>query len=242
MQQLSIFNNNSDLIYRTIYKILSSSIKEIPKKNPKKLIDNIIFILNVFSNSNLNIKNEEYIYIFIKYSLDLCNYLLNFMQIFQFEFLEQYKLISKLFNKVLLIELQNNFEKYKIINSNSTIVLLMKLQDIQLLILNKVNKKNYNEIKNNDDINIIINLNKIYDKYQIGKEENSLINKIFIFELENIIPKFIQFLSNNELEIIYDCLTNFICSINHSIRLGSKNLLKVFMKKNLISLNNSNNK
>ena len=237
-QQLAIFNNNSDLIYRTIYKGFTSFNNETINNNHLKLIDNNIFILNILSNSNLNIKYEEYLYIFIKYSLDFSNYLLDFIQFFQCEFFSNYKLISKLFNKVLLIELENNFEKYKIINSNSTIVLLMKLQDIQLFILNKLNKNNYNEIKSKDDINIIINLNKVYNKYKLGNEENSLINKIYIFELENILTKFIQMFNKEELEIIYDCLTNFICSRNRNIRNGAKNILKLLMQNNLIIIKN----
>ena len=238
IQQLTIFNNNSELIYRIISKVISSSISEISKKNSIKLIDNNIFILEALSNSKLNIKNEEYIYIFIKYALDFSNYLLDFMQSFQYDYLKTYKLILQLFNKLLLIELENNFEKYKITNSNSTIVLLMKLQDIQLFILNKINKNNYYELKNKDTVGVIINLNKIYDKYQIKKEENSLTNKIFIFELDNLLPKFIDILNNNEVEIIYGCLTNFICSINHNIRNGAKKLLKLFIQKNLIILEN----
>jgi hypothetical protein len=208
------------------------------KKYNHKLVGNNIFILNVLSNSTLNIKNEEYIYIFIKYCLDFSNYLLDFIQFFQCEFFSNYKSISKLFNKVLLIELENKFEKYKIINSNSTIVLLMKLQDIRLFIINKIDKNIYKEIKNKDDINLIINLNKIYDKYKIGNEENSLINKILIFELDNILPKFIEILNKDELEIIYDCLTNFISSINHNMRNGAKNILKSLFKTNLITINN----
>ena len=238
IQQLAIFNNNSDLIYRTLYKIISLS-NEITKENAKKLIDNNIYILKVLSNSKIIFKYEEYIYIFIKYTLEYCNYLLDFIQLYQIDFSDNYKLVSQLFNNVLLIELENKFEKYKIVTSSSTVVLLMKIQDIQLFIMNKFNKNNYKEIKNIDDINIIINLNKIYDKYQIGKEENSLINKIYIVELENILPKFINIITNDELEIIYECLTNFICSINYNIRKAAKNLLKLFKQKKLISLNNS---
>ena len=237
-QQLAIFNNNSDLIYRIIYKNITFTNNEIIKKYNHKLVGNNIFILNVLSNSTLNIKNEEYIYIFIKYCLDFSNYLLDFIQFFQCEFFSNYKSISKLFNKVLLIELENKFEKYRIINSKSTIVLLMKLQDIRLFIINKIDKNIYIEIKNKDDINLIINLNKIYDKYKIGNEENSLINKILIYELDNILPKFIEILNNDELEIIYDCLTNFISSINHNMRNGAKNILKSLFKTNLISINN----
>ena len=151
-------------------------------------------------------------------------------------------MIMKLFNKVLLIDLENKYEKYKIINKNLCIILQIKIQDIKLFILNKVNKNNYNEFKIKNDINIIINLNKIYDKYQIKKEENSLINKIFIFELDNLLPQFIDILNIYEVEIIYGCLTNFICSINHNIRNGAKKLLKLFIQKNLICLENRDKK
>ena len=239
VQELVIFNNNSDLIYRVLYKILSLSMNIIEKENSKMLNDNNLFILKVLSNTKIKFKNEEDIYKFIKYCLDFCNYFLDFIELYQIEILKNYNLISKLFNKVLLVELENNFEKYKITSSSSTIVLLIKLQDIQLFILNKINDNNYKEVKNKDNINILINLNKIYDKYQIEKEENSLINKIFIFELENILPKLLQTLNNGELETIYECLTNLINSINHNIRNGAKNILKFFLKHNFINLNNS---
>ena len=119
---------------------------------------------------------------------------------------------------------------------------MKKLQLIRLFILNKINNNNYKDVKNKEDINIIINLNKIYDKYKIGNEENSLINKIFIFELDNILPKFIQICNNDELEVIYDCLTNFISSINHNIRNGAKNILKLFVQTKLITINNRHSK
>ena len=242
VQQLSIFNNNSDLIFRVLYKILSISINNIEKENSQLLNTNNLFILKVLSNANVKFRNEEDIYKFIKYCLDFCNYFLDFIQLYQIQIIKEYNSITKLFDKILLIELENNFEKYKIISSSSTIVLLMKLQDIQLFILNRINDVNYKEIRNKDNINILINLNKIYDKYQIKKEENSLINKIFIFELDNLLPKFIDILNNNEVEIIYGCLTNFICSINHNIRNGSKKLLKLFIQKNLICLENRDKK
>lgn len=237
IQKLAILNNNADLIYRTLYKIISLSMNELTKENSYKLIKNNILILEIISLSDKNFTTEEDIYKFIKYSLFFSNYLLDFIQLFQNNFIEIYKLISKLFNKILLIDLNNNFEKYKIVNSNTTIVLLLKLQDIQLYILSKIN--DYKEIKNIDDINKIINLNKIYNKYQIEKEENSLINKVFIVELENILPKYIIILNNNEIEIIYECLTNLICSANHNIRKGAKNILKSFIHMNLISVNNT---
>ena len=235
--QLSILNSKSDLIYKTVINVISSSIKEI-NQPPEKLMKNNIFILRIISFSKLIFKSEADINKFIKYALDYSNYILEFIKLIPNGLVDIYKLISKLFNKILLIDVNNNnFEKYKIFNSNLTIELLNKLQDIQIFILSN-NINNLKELKNADDINVLIHLNKIYDKYRIGNLENSLINKIYINEMENIVPKFINYYHNKDLEIIYECVTNFIGSANHNIRKSAKTLLKSFVQIKLINLNN----
>ena len=235
--QLSILNSKSDLIYKTVINVISSSIKEI-NQPPEKLMKNNNFILRIISFSKLIFKSEADINKFIKYALDYSNYILEFIKLIPNGLVDIYKLISKLFNKILLIDVNNNnFEKYKIFNSNLTIELLNKLQDIQIFILSN-NINNLKEIKNVDDINVLIHLNKIYDKYRIGNLENSLINKIYINEMENIVPKFINYYHNKDLEIIYECVTNFIGSANHNIRKSAKTLLKTFVQIKLINLNN----
>ena len=235
--QLSILNSKSDLIYKTVINVISSSIKEI-NQPPEKLMKNNIFILRIISFSKLIFKSEADINKFIKYALDYSNYILEFIKLIPNGLVDIYKLISKLFNKILLIDVNNNnFERYKIFNSNLTIELLNKLQDIQIFILSN-NINNLKEIKNEDDINVLIHLNKIYDKYRIGNLENSLINKIYINEMENIVPKFINYYHNKDLEIIYECVTNFIGSANHNIRKSAKTLLKTFVQIKLINLNN----
>jgi hypothetical protein len=234
---LSILNSKSDLIYKTVLKIISSSIKEI-NQPPEKLMNDNIFILRIISFSKLVLKSDKDINKFIKYALDYSNYILDFIKLIPNGLVDIYKLISKLLNKILLIDINNNsFEKYQIFNSNLTIDLLSKLQDIQIFILS-TNANNLKEIKNADDINVLIHLNKIYDKYQIGKLENSLMNKIYINEMEKILPKFINYYHNKDIEIIYECVTNFIGSANHNIRKSAKNLLKSFIQIKLINLNN----
>ena len=234
---LSILNSKSDLIYKTVLKIISSSIKEI-NQPPEKLMNNNIFILRIISFSKLVLKSDADINKFIKYALDYSNYILEFIKLIPNGLVDIYKLISKLLNKILLIDINNNsFEKYQIFNSNLTIDLLSKLQDIQIFILS-TNANNLKEVKNEDDINALIHLNKIYDKYQIGKLENSLMNKIYINEMEKILPKFINYYHNKDIEIIYECVTNFIGSANHNIRKSAKTLLKSFIQIKLINLNN----
>ena len=237
IQQLSIFNSNSDLIYRILFKIISPSIESISIFNKNKLIQNNHYILKIISSSEINKLNEKDIFKFLKYILDFANYFLEFIQLFEFDFSQSFKLILKIFNNILLLDIkdENNLEKYKIINSSATIVLLMKLQDIQLYILNKTKKENLIKIKKEKN-DTIIYLNQIYEKYLINKDVNSLINKIYIFELENILPKFVEFFSKNELDITYQCLINLICSINHDIRKGAKNILKFLVENKFIIL------
>ena len=238
IQQLSILNINSVLIYRILFKIISSSIEDISISTKNKLIENNICVLKLISLSKIDLINEKEIFKFIKYSLDFSNYYLDFIQIIYFDFKQSFELISKIFNNILLLDLENNnnLEKYKIINSSSTIDLLMKLQDLKLYIINKTSKENIIKLKNPDKFRTIIYLNKIYEKYNINNEENSLMNKIYIFELENIIPKFTKLLSDEELDNTYQCLINLIGSINHNIRNGAKNILKLFVNDELIFL------
>ena len=242
IQELSIFNNNSELIYKILFKTISSSLDDISELNKNKLINNNNIILKIISSTEINLNNEKDLFKYIKYCLDFSNYFLQFIQIFNFEFTQSFKFISKLFNNILLLDLENKntFENYKITNSSSTIVLLMKLQDIQLFIIKKTKKEKLKMISNKDKNNTIIYLNKIYEKYLLDKDENSLMNKIYIFELENILPKFIELLNEEELNDAYECLINLIGSFNHNIRQGAKNILKSLINNKLIILNNKN--
>ena len=189
----------------------------------------------------MNSINEKDIFKYLKYILDFANYFLEFIQLFNFDFTPSLNLVLKLFNNILLLDLENenNSEKNKIINSSAVIVLLMKLQDIQLYILNKTKKENLTKIKKEKNNNIIY-LNQIYEKYLMNKDVNSLINKIYIFELENLLLKFVEFFNKNELENIYQFLINLICSINHDIRKGAKNILKFLVENKLIILSEIN--
>ena len=72
----------------------------------------------------------------------------------------------------------------------------------------------------------------------LDKEENSLMNKIIIFELDNILPKFVELFNNEELNNIYECLIYLICSVNHNIRNGVKNILKFLADAKIMILKN----
>ena len=234
MQELSIFNINSELIYKLLFKIISLSINNISLEHKYKLINNNINILKILAFSEFKDISK-----IIKYLLNFAIYFLDFIQIITFDFTQSFLLISKLFNNILKLDFDSEI---KIINSSGIIVLLMKLQDIQLFILKQTEKKFIKKMKSEEFIENIINLNKIYEKYLMNNNENnnSIINKIFIFEVENILPKFIEILNNDEIENFYLCLINLIGSFNHNIRNGAKNLIKYLIKNKIIDFISNN--
>ena len=135
------------------------------------------------------------------------------------------------------IDVSNNYERYKIINSSSTIDFLSKLQVIQSHIKSKLNENKYNKLYNKGIIQTITGINKIFKKYKLDNEDTSMFFNILQSELENTIPKFINYFTNEELEELFYSLLDFVNSINPSIRRISHNLLLDFKKLNLICFN-----
>jgi hypothetical protein len=60
---------------------------------------------------------------------------------------------------------------------------------------------------------------------------------ILIFELENILPKFMKCLSEDELKQIFEVLINLIDSNDSNLRKATKNLLNEYTKLNIITFN-----
>ena len=60
---------------------------------------------------------------------------------------------------------------------------------------------------------------------------------ILIFELENIMPKFMKCLSEDELKQIFEVLINLIDSNDSNLRKATKNLLNEYTKLNIITFN-----
>ena len=136
------------------------------------------------------------------------------------------------------IELENVFERYKIVSSSSTVDMLIRFQGIQLTILNQIKNGDYERLYSDElSIRKLIYLNKIYNKYNLSNQENKPMINILQFELENILPKFMKCLSENELKQIFEVLINLIDSNDTNLRKATKNLLQEFTKLNIISFN-----
>ena len=132
------------------------------------------------------------------------------------------------------MDLENEFERYKIVNSSSTVDMLIRFQGIQSTILSKIQNEEYEKLYSDDtSINKLIYLNKIYDEYKLSNQENKPMINILQFELEKTLPKFMKCLNTKELQQIFSILTNLIDSNDVNLRKATKNLLKEFTNLNL---------
>ena len=230
-----IVNNNSDLLIKILNKLLSKG------ENKDNISDNTINIINKENISILNmislsknILSEDELHKLIKFSSYYSNFLLNFIQHYDSDIINEYKYISKIFSKFLEIDVSNNFERYKIVNSSSTIDFLIKLQGIQSHIKSKIKENEYNNLYNDAIMKTLIGIDKIYNKYKLSNEDTSMIFSLLQFELENTVPQFMLYFSNDELSELFDSLLDFVDSINPNLRKIAHKLLLDFKKLNLI--------
>ena len=242
IHKLMIINNNSDLLIKIMNKVLTTDDNiDVNKKgtiSPKcisKINDGNLFILNLISNAKIA-TNEEKLHKLVGFSSSYCNFVLSFIQHYESDIDTEFKLLSKIFSIFLQIDLENVFERYKIVSSSSTVDMLIRFQGIQLTILNQIKNGEYERLYSDElSIRKLINLNKIYNKYNLNNQENKPMINILQFELENILPKFMKCLSEDELKQIFEVLINLIDSNDTNLRKATKNLLQEFTKLNMIS-------
>jgi hypothetical protein len=247
VHKLLIINNNSDLLIKILNKILSSD--ENINKNKKGAISSIciskvnegnLFILNLISNAKIE-TNEEKLHKLVGFSSSYSNFVLSFIQHYNSDIEKEFKLLSKIFCKILQIDLENKFERYKIVSSSSTVDMMIRFQGIQSTILSKIQNEEYEKLYSDDtSINKLIYLNKIYDKHNLSNQENKPMINILQFELENTLPKFMKCLDANELQQIFSVLTNLIDSNDVNLRKATKNLLQEFINLNLLEFHKYN--
>ena len=241
VHHLLIINNNSDLLIKILNKILSSDDNiDITKKGAisskciSKINEGNLFILNLISNAKIK-TNEEKLHKLVGFSSSYSNFVLSFIQHYDSDIEKEFKLLSKIFCKILQIDLENEFDRYKIVSSSSTVDMLIRFQGIQSTILSKIKNEEYDKLYSEDtSINKLIYLNKIYNKYTLSSQENKPMINILQFELENTLPKFMKCLNTNELQQIFTILSNLIDSNDVNLRKATKNLLQEFIKLNLL--------
>ena len=244
IHKLLIINHNSDLLIKILNKVLttddnidSNKKGTISPKCISKINEGNLFILNLISNAKIK-TNEEKLHKLVGFSSSYCNFVLSFIQHYESDINSEFKLLSKIFSKFLQIELENVFERYKIVSSSSTVDMLIRFQGIQLTILDQIKNGEYENLYSDESsIRKLIYLNKIYNKYNLSNQENKPMINILIFELENILPKFMKCLNEDELKQIFEVLINLIDSNDTNLRKATKNLLNEFTKLNIITFN-----
>jgi hypothetical protein len=247
VHKLLITNNNSDLLIKIMNKILSTDDNIDTNKTGtispiciKKINEGNSSILNLISNAKIE-TNEEKLHKLVGFSSSYSNFVLSFIQHYESDIENEFKLLSKIFCKVLQMDLENTFDRYKIVSSTSTVDMLIRFQGIQLTILEKIKNEEYEKLYSEDTgINKVILLNKIYDKYSLSTQENKPMISILQFELEKTLPRFMKCLNTDELKQIFSVLTNLIDSSDVGLRKSVKNLLKEFLNLNLVIFNKYN--
>ena len=247
VHKLLIINNNSDLLIKILNKILSADDNiDINKKGTitqkciSKINEGNLFILNLISNAKIK-TNEEKLHKLVGFSSSYSNFVLSFIQHYESDIEKEFKLLSKIFCKILQMDLENTFERYKIVSSTSTVDMLIRFQGIQSTILSKITNGEYDKLYSDDtSINKLIYLNKIYNKYNLSNQENKPMINILQFELEKTLPKFMKCLNTNELKEIFSVLTNLMDSNDVNLRKATKNLLQEYINLNLIVFNKYN--
>jgi len=244
IHKLLIINHNSDLLIKILNKVLttddnidSNKKGTISEKSIEKINEGNLFILNLISNAKIK-TNEEKLHKLVGFSSSYCNFVLSFIQHYESDINSEFKLLSKIFSKFLQIELENVFDRYKIVSSSSTVDMLIRFQGIQLTILDQIKNEEYDQLYSDEtSIRKLIYLNQIYNKYNLSNQENKPMINILIFELENIMPKFMKCLSEDELKQIFEVLINLIDSNDSNLRKATKNLLNEYTKLNIITFN-----
>ena len=241
VHKLLVINNNNDILIKILNKVLSNDdnidINKTGSISPKcilKINEGNLFILNLMSNAKIE-TNEDKLHKFVGFSSSYSNFLLNFIQHYESDIEKEFKLLSKIFCKILQMDLENNFEKYKITSSTSSVEMLIRLQGIQLTILGKIKNEEYERLYSEDTSIIkLFYLNKIYDKYNLSNQENKPMISILQFEIEKTLPKFMKCMNTKQLEEIFIILDNLIDSHDTNLRKAVKILLKEFINLKLI--------
>ena len=240
LHKFAFINSNSDLLIKILIKIITQKEKnKITESNIKQINKNNINILNILTKIRTDL-NEDELSNLIKFGNNFSSFLLNFIQNYPTDINKEFKLISEIFYKTLELDTKNNYEKYKIINSSSTIDFLIKLQGIQTFIKNKFKENEINQVYNQALIKVIENMHQIFVKYKLNKEDNSMLFSLLLFELENTVPKFFTLFKSEELNILFNALLDFVDAVNPNLRKISFQLLHDFKKYDLIIFKGNN--
>jgi len=188
--------------------------------------------LSQFSNKNKGLINE-YNYI----NLIFCRFLKN--DIIKFH---ENSLSRK--GSILMEEKENKENREnkeeKNLNTNSKIYEILKiLSKIKYLILEKTNLNLNNFFNKNNILEILNGFDFIYLEYKLAEFESHELIDLMQFEIQQILPRFLNYFSSEDLELTFSVIVNLIDSKNSSLRNSAKYLIKHFINNKLITFKQS---
>ena len=227
---MSFFNKeNKSLIDLVTQKIQLNYDNSINLLN--KIYEENIHFLKYIASFSVTIE-ENNILDLISFFFIYSNFILNLTVFYVNDVEENYKIISEIFLKFLQMDSENKFKTYKIIELNQYISLLLILQNIKQILLQKIK----NPSQQFHALDILLSLHKIFLKYKLD-EINSPFLEIINNELEIIFPQFLKVLNEDELNMTFNCLMDLIDSDNQEIRTSSKNILSKLVNDELCIFN-----
>ena len=257
MLHLSIFNSNCDILLKLIGKNIFTFSNNLSTNFWTKMNLINLFFLYSFSNIPKNFTEEElseilnFLKYYLKFFLDLLincydkisdtnNYKENSFSKEKSILNEISGFLNMIFNNILLFDLKNDYQKYRIINDGATIDLLKSILKIKFIILEK-----NNDSKNIFDemiIHCIENYIKIFTKYKLNELENNEFIDVIVFEFDFILPKCLSLMESKQVEKLFFAIIEFIDSNNTHLRFCVKNIMKQIVEKHLINFNGIDSK
>lgn len=227
----AIYNKHSSIALKTIQNSFNNELSNMKYSEYyyQTIFAHNTYLLSLlyqFNTTNANALNDliEYTECYLKFTLFLIE------STSYNEYSTVFMAVSSILNKYL-----SNNQSSVILNHQKGMSMLIVIEDIKKTILDKTT--DYNSlIGNNSDVNFGIMCLKaisgFFEKNNLNTENNLPLVKVIQSELNNVLPKFIQNLNENEMKNVFTSLIEFVDSVNIDLRTAAKNMLKYFVDNN----------
>jgi len=255
MLNLSIFNSNSEIIFKLIGKHIFSFSNNLSNNFWQRMNLLNIFLLYSFSNIPTTFTEEElnevlkFLKFYFKFFLDLIincfseitnpehynsNYVTNDRSVLG----EIGSFLNKIVYNIMKLETENSYKNYRLIDDGNTIEILKAMMKIKFIIIEKTNEAK--DVFDEKMIESIETYNKVFKKYKLSEQENNEFIDVIVFEFDFILPKCMKLMVPKQVESLFFSVIDFIDSRNSHLRFCVKNIMKQIVENRLISFNQIN--
>ena len=239
---LSSFSSKCEMIHNIIIEKLENNIYSLSDKFWESIKTFNLHIFTCFTNLDVELTEDEmqnllkFFHSYLKLFYFMLGKFYNKMLFFSYDknyLLKLCRILNLIFYKILCFDSYQRNHTYKITEDFKLIDLLNILLNIKLMIIE--NKREKIEIFDEYIMKSIECYNKIFIKYNMGEEECNEIIKIIIFELNNLIPKYMRYLTSVEIQRLFLYIIDFVEAKNTIIRKSVKNLMENLVEYKLIT-------